>query len=230
MWKNALCGLAASAMATLTYADDASTNTNTATPMVNMLTAQQFVTDAAMGGMKEVRLSQMALEQSQNPEVKKFASRMVRDHSRVNEKLAKLAQDKGLILPATNTFAADDPAWNNPMITGSEQIKDAYLLKTNLALAAYATVKDLKSLSGHEFDVAYAKDMETNHVNTITEFEAASRLVPDPEFRKFAAETLPSLREHSRMAQKLADDLGHSQTAESAGDTNTSAAMESGMR
>jgi len=209
IWKNLSVALVLSGAVTLAYADDTNMPPRTMIP----LTPQQFVTDAAMGGMKEVRLSQLAFANSQNAEVRKFASRMVKDHSAANLKLAAIAQAKGLDFPPTNTFAADDPNWNNPMLTGSEQVKGAYLLTTNLPLAAYEDFRHLRSLSGKDFDRAYAGDMVMDHINTIIAFEAAKQGLSDPELRQFAAKTLPTLREHSQMAQKLAADITGAQTA-----------------
>jgi len=180
---------------------------------IDMLTAQQFVTDAAMGGMKEVRLSEIAVKKTQNADVKAFAQRMITDHSQANAKLRQLAEQKGLTVPGENTFTRDDANWNNPMITGSEQVKDAYLLKTNLALAAYQDFRELKGLSGREFDQAYVRDMVMDHENTIIEFEAASRMLTDPELKAFAQQTLPTLRMHQQMVRKLNDQLA-GQTAE----------------
>jgi len=171
--------------------------------MLNAITAQQFVTDAAVGGMKEIRLSEIALEKSQNHQIRDFANRMVHDHSEANAKLEQIAQQKGLDLPATNTFAADDANWRNPIITGSEQVKEAYLLTTNVPVAAYQDFKRLKSLSGREFDDAYVKVMVSDHILTIREFEMAQRNLSDPELRQFAMQTLPTLRMHSEMAQRL---------------------------
>lgn len=171
------------------------------------ITAQEFVTDAAMGGMKEIQASQLALSNSQNQSVKDFAHRMITDHSQANAKLMALAQQKGLNLPGTNTFATDDPAWNNPLVIGSEPIKDAYLLKTNLALVSYQDIRQLKGLSGRDFDLAYARTMVMDHINTVAEFEAADRVLTDPDLKNFAEQTLPTLREHRQMARKLANEL-----------------------
>jgi len=171
--------------------------------MLNAITAQQFVSDAAIGGMKEVRLSEIALDKSQNPQVRDFATRMVHDHSEANDKLTQITQQKGLELPATNTFAVDDPNWNNAVINSSEQVKEGYLLNTRIPVAAYQDFKHLKSLSGKEFDDAYVQDMVSDHITTIHEFEVAQRNLTDPELRQFATTTLPTLRMHSEMAQRL---------------------------
>ena len=171
--------------------------------VLSAITSQQFVSDAAIGGMKEVRLSEVALDKSQNPQVRAFATRMVRDHSAANAKLEQIARQKGLDLPATNTFAIDDPNWNNPIITGSEQVKEGYLLTTNIPISTYQDFKHLKSLTGKQFDDAYVQDMVSDHIMTIHEFEVAQRNLSDPELRQFAAQTLPTLRMHSEMAQRL---------------------------
>jgi putative membrane protein len=179
----------------------------------NALTAQQFVTDAAVGGMKEIRLSEAALDKTQNPEVKKFAALMVKDHSKANAKLEKIAQSEGLICPPTNTFATDDPNWSNPIINGSDQAKGAYLLTTNMPVAAYQDFRRVKSQSGREFDVAYVKEMVSDHGKAIDEFEMAGRDLSNPALRQFATKTLPTLRDHSQMAQQLANELSGTPTA-----------------
>jgi putative membrane protein len=201
------------------------------TPMLKALTAQQFVDDAAIGGMKEVRLGKVALEQSQNAEVRNFANKMVADHTLANNKLRQLAAQEGLTCPATNTFAADDTNWRNPLVENPATLKGqgAYLLMTNGPdIADYQAFQHLKGLAGHEFDLAYARDMVTDHINAVNEFEAASRNLPDQALRKFAADTLPTLREHSQMAQRLENQLA-GQTADIAQPGAPVTAKDGGM-
>ncbi len=65
------------------------------------MTAQDFVTKAASGGMYEVKSSQLVLKQADAPaEVSKFAKHMVQDHTKANEKLTSLAQQQNLQVPA----------------------------------------------------------------------------------------------------------------------------------
>ena len=220
-WKNMSLAMVASGLATAALAQNndsqypARSTTGQVQPAQNTpaqnlpervlsaITSQQFVSDAAIGGMKEVRLSEVALDKSQNPQVRALATRMVRDHSAANAKLEQIARQKGMDLPATNTFAIDDPNWNNPIITGSEQVKEGYLLTTNIPISTYQDFKHLKSLTGKQFDDAYVQDMVSDHIMTIHEFEVAQRNLSDPELRQFAAQTLPTLRMHSEMAQRL---------------------------
>lgn len=63
--------------------------------------AQDFVTQAASGGMYEVQSSQLVLEEGEAPaEVSEFAQRMVQDHTQANQQLTTLAQQQDLEVPA----------------------------------------------------------------------------------------------------------------------------------
>jgi putative membrane protein len=171
------------------------------------LTSQQFVTDAAVGGMKEVFLSGMALQASTNSDVKRFAERMIKDHSAANKKLMKIAENEGLNFPPTNTFSADDPNWSNPLISNPDSVKGAQeLTMTTLPdLADYQDVKRLQSVAGDQFDQMYLNDMVTDHTQAVNEFETASQSLSDPDLKKFAGRILPTLQKHSSMAQELND-------------------------
>src|ERR1700679_4018268 len=94
IWNTIVLALSVSSIAIPAFADDSSPATNQAPPS---LTSQQFVSNAAVGGMKEVFLSQTALVTSTNDDIKRFARHMVKDHSAANKKLAKIAADEGLI-------------------------------------------------------------------------------------------------------------------------------------
>jgi len=80
-----------------------STSTTSAPTNVNSNTAafvqDKFWTEAAQGGMAEVELAKLALQKSQNADVKKFAQTMVTDHSKANDELKALAAKKNVVLP-----------------------------------------------------------------------------------------------------------------------------------
>ena len=58
-----------------------------------------FVNDAALGGMAEVRMGELAKQKGQSADVKQFADRLVADHSKANDELKQLASKKGITLP-----------------------------------------------------------------------------------------------------------------------------------
>jgi putative membrane protein len=199
-----ILALGVSSIAIPALADESSSSTNQSPPP---LTSQQFVSDAAVGGMKEVFLSEAALETSTNDDIKSFAKRMVKDHSAANKKLAKIAEAEGLNFPPTNTFSADDPNWNDARISNPDSLKGAQLLTmTNLPyLTDYLAVKHFQSLTGGQFDQAYLSDMAGDHIQAVSEFETASQSLSDQDLKKFATKTLPTLQKHSNMAQELND-------------------------
>jgi putative membrane protein len=186
------------------WADD-SQNSTVTNQMGLLLTPQQFVNDAAMGGMEEVYVSQLALDKSSNEDVKSLANRMIKDHSAANKKLEKIAQDGGYVFPATNTFSAADATWSNPLLTHPENIKGAQMLiMTNMPyLADYQAVQQLKSTPSDQFDRAYLDGLVMDHSATVSEFEAASQSLTDEKLKKFADKTLPTLRKHLQMVRDL---------------------------
>jgi len=132
-----------------------------------------FVNSAAKGGTTEVELGHLAEQKSKNPEVQRFAGRMVRDHSKIDVNLAALASSKGVQLPDGKGLMND------------------------------ATYLELKVLSGKEFDKAYVRAMVADHKDDVSSFEKQSADAQDPDVKSFAAKTLPMLQEHLNMIQKI---------------------------
>jgi putative membrane protein len=141
---------------------------------------ETFVTKTAAAGMAEVELGKMAAEKAGSEEVKKFAQRMVDDHSKANEELKALAQQKNITLPD-----ATDPH-----------------LK--------AMQDRLSKSTGAAFDRAYMQMMITDHRKAANEFRLASRAAKDPEIKSWAAKTLPTIEEHLKMAQTTHTGVGTS--------------------
>ncbi|SDE97238.1 putative membrane protein [Mucilaginibacter pineti] len=68
-----------------------------------------FVQKAAKGGMMEVASGKLAAAKAANSQVRDFGQRMVRDHSKANAQLKKVAASKNINLPAP---PPDDPMLN----------------------------------------------------------------------------------------------------------------------
>ena len=60
----------------------------------------------------------------------------------------------------------------------------------------------LKGKSGKAFDQAYAEHMNMDHSKAVALFESAAGS-SDPDLAEFAKKTLPTLKEHKALAQKL---------------------------
>ncbi|HYM26039.1 MAG TPA: DUF4142 domain-containing protein [Vicinamibacterales bacterium] len=130
-----------------------------------------FVAKAARGGMAEVELGKLATEKASSDEVKKFGQRMVDDHSKANDELKSIAQQKNMTVPSD--LSAKDKA-----------LRDR-----------------LSKLSGAAFDRAYMRAMVTDHREDVNEFRVESKSGKDAEVKAFAAKTLPTLEEHLKAAQ-----------------------------
>jgi putative membrane protein len=65
-----------------------------------------------------------------------------------------------------------------------------------------AMLGKFKSESGAAFDVEYSQHMNMDHTKAISLFEAASKS-SDPDLAGFAKKTLPTLKQHKELAEKL---------------------------
>jgi len=135
---------------------------------------KEFVVKAGMGGLFEVQAGNLALEKASNQDVRTFAQRVVTDHSKANAELAQLATTKGVALA------------------------------TELAGDHKAAMEHLTSLNGAEFDKAYMHHMVDDHTKDVGEFEKASTSATEAELKAWAAKTLPTLREHAKLANEVA--------------------------
>jgi putative membrane protein len=134
---------------------------------------ETFLRSAAEGSMLEVKLGEVAEQRAQSEEVKKFAKRMVEDHSKAIEELKALGAREHINLP------------------------------TNISHQHSLRYKALEKLSGAEFDRAYARDMVQDHQQDINEFKHGAATAQKPELKEFAQKTLPTLESHLEQAKEM---------------------------
>lgn len=135
---------------------------------------RKFIHDAAVGGMFEVKVSQMAADKTSNAGVKSFAEMLVKDHTAANQELKQVAQQKGVALP------------------------------DSLPREKQRQIDQLAKKSGDDFDRSYIREVGLNdHRKDIKMFEKESKNGKDADTRAFATKTLPTLREHLQAAEQL---------------------------
>lgn len=66
-----------------------------------------------------------------------------------------------------------------------------------------AEIDRLSKLSGEEFDRAYMDLMVRDHGKDVKAFHQQAASAADPDVKKFAADTLPVLTEHSKEAERI---------------------------
>lgn len=138
---------------------------------------REFMTKAAHAGIAEVKAGKMALEKSENEDVRQFAQRMIDDHTKASDELKELAKNKGVTLPT-------EP---------NEDQKE--------------TADELSKLSGDDFDSEYMDAQISDHETVIDFFEDEVDSGSDSDVVAFAKKTLPTLKSHLEMAKKIGNKL-----------------------
>jgi len=133
-----------------------------------------FVKKAAISDMYEIQASQLAQTKAVSAEVKNFASKMVTDHSKTSDQLKSILSGK-----------------SSPKAPTAIDAKHKALLSK------------LKSVSGADFDSAYAQQQLEAHQQAVTLFTGESQGGNDADLKTFASQTLPALQQHLSMAQTL---------------------------
>ena len=143
------------------------------------LNADSFAKQAAVIAKAEIELGQLALESSKDENVRKFAQKMVTDHTASAAKLKAAAKKDNVSLPEA------------------------------LDAKHKATKEKLASLSGAAFDREYVKAMSKGHDEALALFESASQSTQvSTDLKQFASSSLPTLREHRELAHSLHSEKG----------------------
>jgi len=132
-----------------------------------------FVREAAQAGLAEVRMGELAEQNAQAQSLKDFGQRMVTDHTKANDELMRIAQQKGMQIPGT-------------MSQGQKDMID-----------------HLSSLNGPQFDKDCGRHAVEAHERAVRLFRTEAQSGKDPDLKTFAQNTLPTLEEHLRMARAL---------------------------
>lgn len=135
--------------------------------------SKKFLAESAQDGIAEIRICKLALQKSQNADVKKFAQRMITDHTRMDNEIKALAQKKGLTLPT-------DPT-----------------IKQRLT---YDTVS---VLSGHLFDREFMSHNVSDHETDVKDFKEQIDQGNDPDVKAFAAQGLKTLQTHLQLSKEV---------------------------
>ena len=136
-----------------------------------MASDEQFIKEAASGGMLEVQLAQWIQKTGQSESAKNFGKMIVEDHTKANAKLMAIAQQKKVD------------------VSKDLNEKDK------------ATLDRLSKLTGAEADRAYMSSMVDDHKHDIEAFENEAKDGKDSDVRSFAEMTLPTLKMHLQHAQ-----------------------------
>lgn len=141
-------------------------------------TSNDFVDNAAAGGIAEIETSRLALEKSSSADIKKFANMMITDHSKANDELAALAKKNDIEVPDETTLV--------------KQAKEKILeMRDESFDAAYAN----NQVKAHEDTIKLFE----KQANTVTD----DKVKGATDLKGFAQKMLPALKKHLEMAKEL---------------------------
>ena len=137
-----------------------------------------FARKAAEAGLDEIAAGRIALKRASDESVRQFAQRMVEDHGKAGAELHRIAAAQGLSLP-------------DKLDKSAEQDLDR-----------------LTKLKGPAFDKAYMKHNVSAHKKAVKDFGKEASSGKDDAIRRFAEQTLPTLKEHEHLAESTARAVG----------------------
>jgi putative membrane protein len=136
--------------------------------------AADFVKKASVGNEFEVESSQLALQKSQDENIRHFAQQMIDDHGKAGEDLA------------TATSQANMEAPDSSLDKKHQKMLDK-----------------LNADSGTDFNKDYIKAQVKAHNEAVSLFKDYSKHGDNDSIKSFASTTLPTLQEHKQAIDQL---------------------------
>ena len=131
----------------------------------------EFLKKAAEINLTEIELGKIAERNSTDPNIKKFAGTLVKDHMAANQKLERLAASKGVTLPM------EPSVWDRHTLASMQKEK------------------------GEKFDKAFLAFNIKGHEGAVSLYEKEMKRVQDPDIKAWAQKMLPELQHHLAMAK-----------------------------
>ena len=153
---------------------------------------QAFLERLHYTNQMEVKLAQLAQQNSTNPDVKSFADMMQKEHTALDQKLMSLAQQRGLKLAATPTPMND---------------MERRAMATDKAL-----MEELRMLKGDAFDSVYMSNMVADHDETLGKMMAGQKAFTQPPLSTMLTEATQNIAKHRQHAYSVLGKVGPSMT------------------
>jgi putative membrane protein len=148
------------------------------TPVTPLTSADtKFVRAQLEGNLAEIQMAQLALQKSQDQNIRNFAQKMITDHTAANGTLTPIAQRHDIAMPTTL-----DPA--------HQEMLDR-----------------LSRLNGVAFDVAYINGMIRAHSEVIKQLDHQTINGRSTTINVWVANTRPVVMQHLQIAQEIKAEL-----------------------
>src|SRR5436190_21938716 len=153
----------------------------------------------AQANLNEIEGGKAAASKAQNPDVKRFAQKMVDDHTQMLNDLKALASQKSVSLPES------------------------------VALKDKAQMKMMERASGADFDKKYMEEMVKDHQKDLKEVQDLAAKAKDADFRAAVQKASSKIAEHLQLAQRIASGSAAGATSNSATSNSATSSSGSGQ-
>jgi putative membrane protein len=137
-----------------------------------------FLKNSTEGNLAEIKMGELALKTSKNPDVTGFAQKMITDHRALIAGAKPVAMKAGVTPPTSPSMTAE---------------------------AEYAK---LKMLSGDTFDKSYVKEMVSDHNDDLQKVKAEHDSTQNPAMKKLTAHAAQVIAGHKEMIDGIAAKMG----------------------
>ena len=131
---------------------------------------EAFLKKAAEINLTEIELGKVAQQVSTDPNIKKVAESIVKDHQEANRELDRLAASKGVAVP------------------------------TEVSIWDRHALNSLEKEQGDKFNKEFLSFNMKGHEKAIALFEREAARTQDPEIKAWAQKMVPALKEHLAMS------------------------------
>jgi putative membrane protein len=135
---------------------------------------KKFVTESAQDSLAEINYAKLALQKSKDPNVREFATKMIKDHEALIASMKPVAKELG-VKPPTGPPVAD-----------------------------HAKYMELKMKSGTDFDRAYVEAMVKDHHEDLQKFIDEGNKTTNPDLKAAVQKGEGVIKEHTEMIDKIA--------------------------
>ncbi|MGI5214011.1 DUF4142 domain-containing protein [Plantactinospora sp. CA-290183] len=139
---------------------------------------KQFLQSIHQSNLAEIATSNLAQQKSANQELKQLATRLVTDHTQLDQRVQSVASSANLALP------------NKP--TNEQQ----------------AVMNQLQNVNGADFDTQWVTAQLTAHTQAMQLVQAELTQGSDPSAKQVAQQAAPVLQAHHHALVALAQNLG----------------------
>lgn len=141
-------------------------------------TAQDFVSQAVISNMFEIKSSELAVQKGDET-TKSMAQKFINDHKEAGDELKVVLNDAGRLADKKLEVKVPDA------LDSTHQSK----------------IDKLKDLSGEDFVKQYNSDQVTAHKNAVDLFKRYGEGGDNEPLKAYARKTLPHLEEHLKLAE-----------------------------